>query len=116
MIHNINLTPIFQALVTLFAALITYFVVPWIKAHTTEAQQRTMRMFVKAMVFAAEQIYGEGHGSEKLKYVEDRLREAGYTVDTSEIEAAVAEYLNYALSQTQEITLYQDAEEETTEE
>ena len=36
---NIDLTPIFQAIIALLAALVTYKLVPWIKARTTESQQ-----------------------------------------------------------------------------
>ena len=105
---NINLTPIIQALLALLAALITYRLIPWIKERTTEAQQGNIRAAVKVLVFAAEQLYGAGTGAEKLKYVRDRLREQGYDVDTDEIEAAVAEYINHGLSFTETI----DAEEE----
>ena len=31
---NIDLTPIFQAIIALLAALVTYKLVPWIKART----------------------------------------------------------------------------------
>ena len=36
---NINLTPILQALIALLASLITYKLIPWIKARTTAEQQ-----------------------------------------------------------------------------
>ena len=35
----IDLTPIFQAVLALLAALITYKLIPWIKARTTNEQQ-----------------------------------------------------------------------------
>lgn len=91
---NIDLTPIIQALIALIAAFITCKVIPWIKAKTTNEQQAMLRATVKTLVFAAEQIYGAGHGSEKMHYVAVKLREKGYEVDTDEIEAAVGEYLN----------------------
>ena len=92
--QNINLTPIIQALITLFAALITYRLIPWIKSKTSNEQQAAMRAMVKTLVFAAEQLYGEMEGSKKLDYVKTRLLAAGYDVDVAEIEAAVYEYLN----------------------
>lgn len=90
----IDLTPIIQAIIALICALITYKVIPWIKARTTAAQQANMRAVVKTIVFAAEQIYGAGNGYDKMKYVKEYLSEHGYTVDEDEIEAAVAQYIN----------------------
>lgn len=90
----IDLTPIFQALIALLAALVTYKLIPWIKEKTNATQQANIRAAVKVMVFAAEQLYGAGNGKEKLDYVVMRLRQQGINVDTDEIEATVKEYLN----------------------
>ena len=94
---NIDLTPIFQAIITLLAAVITYKLIPWIKSKTTKNQQAVMLATVKTLVFAAEQLYGAGAGADKLAYVKAELEKRGFTVDVATIEAAVAEYLNYAL-------------------
>lgn len=92
---SINLTPILQALIGLLAALITYRLIPWIKARTTNEQQAIIRAVVKTAVFAAEQLYqGERRGHEKMEYVKTYLAELGYDVDVTAIEAAVSEYLN----------------------
>lgn len=90
----IDLTPIINAIIALIAAVIAYKVIPWIKAKTTNEQQAMLRAAVKTLVFAAEQTYGAGHGSEKLDFVIEQLRCKGYTVDRVEIEAAVGEYIN----------------------
>lgn len=90
----IDLTPLFQALITLLCALITYKLIPWIKARTTNEQQAGLRATVRTLVFAAEQVYGAGKGAEKLEYVADRLAEKGFDIDFDEIEAAVGEYIN----------------------
>lgn len=92
---NINLTPILQAVIGLLAALITYRLIPWIKARTTNEQQAQLRAAVRIAVFAAEQIFGAGRGAEKMDYALSWLREKGYEIDNREIEAAVAEYLNF---------------------
>lgn len=91
---NIDLTPVFQAVIALLAALVTYKLIPWIKACTTESQQASIRAAVKVAVFAAEQIYGAGNGREKLEFAREKLCEQGFDVDTDEIEAVVGEYLN----------------------
>ena len=105
MIGNINLTPIIQALITLFAAIVTCVVVPWIKAKCNNEQKAAMRAFVKTLVYAAEQIYGEGNGAMKKKYVENKLAKAGYDVDVDEIEAAVAQAFNFVSQATFDIEL-----------
>ena len=90
----IDLTPIFQAIIALLAALVTYKLIPWIRSKTNQSQQEMMRAMVKTFVFAAEQIYGAGKGKEKLEYVKGALQEAGFDVNLDEIEAAVGQYLN----------------------
>lgn len=90
----IDLTPIFQAIIALLAALVTYKLIPWIRSKTNQNQQEMMRAMVKTFVFAAEQIYGAGKGKEKLEYVKNALQEAGFDVNLDEIEAAVGQYLN----------------------
>lgn len=85
----IDLTPIFQAVIALLAALVTYRVIPWIKARTTEKQQSALLAIVHTLVFAAEQLYGAGCGDVKLDYVESELARRGFNVDRAAIEAAV---------------------------
>ena len=53
-----------------------------------------MRLVVKMLVYAAEQLYGDGKGKEKLQYVKDQLIERGYDIDLDEIEAAVYDAFN----------------------
>lgn len=87
---NIDLTPIFQALIVLVAALITRYVVPWIKAKTTLDQRREIRDLVSILVFAAEKLYtGSGRGAEKLAWVQERLNAHGYKLDTDELAELV---------------------------
>lgn len=87
---TIDLTPIFQALIVLAAALITRYVVPWIKAKTTIDQRREIRDLVSILVFAAEKLYtGSGRGEEKLAWVQERLNAHGYKLDTNELTELV---------------------------
>ena len=102
---NIDLTPVFQAIIALLVALVTYKLIPWIRSKTTESQQNNLRAMVKVLVFAAEQLYGAGEGHKKLEYVREKLLENGFDVDVDEIEAAVSEYFNH--DKTREITISQ---------
>ena len=90
-VFNIDLTPLFQAIIALLASIITLKLIPWIKSKTTEKQQDLLRAAVSVTVYAAEQIYGAGNGKEKLMYVKGKLAEKGFRVDIDEIEAAVRE-------------------------
>ena len=92
---NINLTPIIEAIIGLLAALVTYRLIPWIKARTTVAQQEQLETAVRIAVFAAEQIYGAGRGSEKLDYAIEYLHDKGFDVDRQQIEAAVYNYMSH---------------------
>ena len=99
---NINLTPVFQALIALLAALITYRVIPWIKSRTTLNQRMELTTAAKIAVFAAEQIYGMNKeaNDQKLAYAVAQLEQLGFDLDTIElrnaVEAAVYEFKNRA--------------------
>lgn len=88
----IDLTDIFEALFGLIAALITAYLIPWIKSKTTANQQQKLTAVVRTLVYAAEQLYtGNGKGTEKLTYVVNELNKRGFTIDRAAIEAAVHE-------------------------
>ena len=83
-----DITPIIEAVAALIAALITAFLVPYIKSKTTAEQQKEINAWVKIAVSAAEQIYtGSGRGEEKKEYVINWLREHGITVDEAKLDA-----------------------------
>ena len=92
---NIDITQIIIALIGLLASLITYRLVPWIKANTTAKQRENINTMVRIAVFAAEQLYGSKSGQEKLKYVEDWLLARGIKVDRADIEACVQNYFSH---------------------
>lgn len=92
--QTINLTPILQALIALMAALITYWLIPMIKARTTKDQRDLLQAAIRAAVYTAEQLFGAGHGAEKMDYALNWLREQGYDVDCRQVEAAVYDLLN----------------------
>lgn len=84
-----DITTIVEAVAALIAAIITAFVVPYIKSRTTNQQQQ-INAWVRIAVTAAEQIYaGSGRGEEKKAYVIDWLRKHGVTVDESKLDALI---------------------------
>ncbi|MBQ6595322.1 MAG: holin [Clostridia bacterium] len=90
----IDLTKIFEAILALCAALVTTFLIPWIKQRLTAGQQEVLSTLIETAVLAAEQMYGSGMGQEKLKAVLDYLHGKGYDVDVEQIEAVVYALIN----------------------
>jgi LL-H family phage holin len=86
----IDLTPIFQAVITLVSLVITVILIPLIRAKLTEAQNQKLTMWVNVAVAAAEQLFREsGAGSEKKKFVLEFLQSKGYTYDTDAVDLLI---------------------------
>ena len=90
----IDLTPIMEAIIALVAAVITAFVIPWLKGKIDADKLEKIELWVTVAVEAAEQLYvGSGRGAEKKAYVVQFLQEKGFTIDPDSldklIEAAV---------------------------
>lgn len=95
----IDLTEIIVALIGLVAAVLTSFLVPYLKQKMTAERFNEMQMWVNIAVKAAEMLYtGTGRGGEKKAYVIEFLNSKGYTLDATSIEnmieAAVLEMQN----------------------
>ena len=106
----IDFTPVLQAIVGLCAAIITTFVVPYIKSKTTKEQQTQINEWVRIAVAAAEQVYeGPGKGDEKKAYVLTWLSNHGISIDEDKldamIEAAVYELTNTGLIPMEGLTV-----------
>lgn len=84
-----NFTTIFEAILALAAAVITAFLVPYIKSKTSTEEQANISTWIDVAVAAAEQIFGSEMGETKLAYVQDFLSNLGITVTTAEIESSV---------------------------
>lgn len=90
----IDLTPIMEAIIALDVAVITAFVIPWLKGKIDADKLEQIKLWVTVAVEAAEQLYnGTGRGEEKKAYVVKFLQEKGFTIDPDSldklIEAAV---------------------------
>lgn len=84
-----DLTPIINALIALIAAIITAFVIPWIKRNTTQKDREEMLKWVEIAVAAAQQLHHKLSGEERKKYVLDFLSEKGYSVDDAALDNAI---------------------------
>ena len=85
-----DLTPIVNAVIALIAAIITTFLIPWIKGKIDAAKLAQIVEWVGIAVRAAEQIYNEsGMGEKKKQYVLDFLASKGFTLDPDSINAMI---------------------------
>ena len=83
-------TMIFKGIITILVAIVTMFVIPWIKSKMTEEEFNDILKWVKIAVQAAEMIYKEsGMGKAKKAYVESFLEDHGIVYDKKEIEALI---------------------------
>jgi NAD(P)H-hydrate repair Nnr-like enzyme with NAD(P)H-hydrate dehydratase domain len=94
-----DLTPIISAALTLIMAVITTFLIPYLKTKIDANKFDKIKSWVKVAVEAAEMIYvGTGRGEEKKAYVVQYLNSKGYTLDADSInnliESAVLELKN----------------------
>lgn len=84
-----DLTPIINAVIALAAALITAFVIPWIKKNTTEKDREEMLKWVEIAVMAAQQLYHQMEGEKRKEYVLKFLSEKGYDISSADVENAI---------------------------
>lgn len=85
-----DITPVVNAVIALIAAVVTAFVIPWVKSKTTAAQREEIEAWVRIAVTAAEQIYsGVGKGKEKKKYVLDFLAEKNLKIDEESVDLMI---------------------------
>lgn len=85
----IDLTPILQALIGLCAALVTVYLIPWLKEKAGRERLEKLYRLAGVAVQAAEQIYGGGTGKEKRDYVLAYLRAHGFNLSVDELRTAL---------------------------
>lgn len=84
-----DLTPVINAAVALLAALITAFVIPWIRSKTTAQDRAELLEWVEIAVAAAQQLYHDLDGAARKQYVLDFLAEKGYYLEDKEVDNAI---------------------------
>lgn len=93
---QIDLTQIILAVIALIGAVLTGFVIPWLKKKVdvengklTETQSALLKLAINTAVKAAEQLFNSEEGLKKKAYVIDILKSQGYEVDQAAINAAI---------------------------
>ena len=67
---TLDIDLIIKVIIPILGAILTYLIVPFIRAKTTKEQRNEISFWVNVAVSAAEQIYQEkGKGKEKKDYV-----------------------------------------------
>ena len=84
-----DLTPIINAAAALTAALISAFLIPWLKRQTTRQDREELLKWVEIAVAAAEQLFHTTQGTEKKKFVVSFLEEKGFSFSEDEINTAI---------------------------
>ena len=86
----IDITSIVNAVIALLAAVVSTFLVSWIKGKVEAQKLEKIMDWVTIAVSAAEQIYNEsGMGEKKKQYVLDFLEDKGLTVDINSVDAMI---------------------------
>jgi uncharacterized membrane protein YraQ (UPF0718 family) len=85
----IDLTIIIDAIIALVVALLTAFVLPWLRSKTTAEQRKELLSWVDIAVAAAQQLYHQCSGQQRLEYALSMLQEKGYDINDSVVVDAV---------------------------
>ena len=84
-----DLTPVINAFIALFAALITAFVIPWIRRNTSAKDREELLKWVEIAVAAAQQLYHQLDGAQRKEYVRNYLNTKGYDVSDKDVDNAI---------------------------
>ena len=82
-------TQIISAVIALFSALVSAFLIPWLKTKIDANKLQTIKTYVEIGVKAAEQLYAATDGEEKKAYVINFLAEHGIRFDVSTIDQLI---------------------------
>lgn len=83
-------TLLFEGVLTILFALVTMYVIPWIKTKVSAEELTEIIKWVKIAVQAAEMIYKEsGMGEEKKAYVKTFLEDKGVKYDERQIDSLI---------------------------
>lgn len=85
----INLTPLVEAVIAVLAMVISTYLIPWLKVRMSNEQLEKVYAIVDVGVYAAEKLYGAGHGDDKLAYVKEFLAARGVELDTAQLKVFV---------------------------
>ncbi len=86
---NFDLTNIIECVIGIISALISAFLIPYIKNSLNETKRSRLIYWTEIAVKAAEQLYGSKTGKQKKEYVTAFLLSKGIVVDIDEVTALI---------------------------
>lgn len=86
---NLDITDIIEAAVVLISALVTTFLLPFLKQRLSDEKRQKLIFWVETAVKAAEQLYGSKTGQQKKDYVVAFLLSKGIVADVDEVTALI---------------------------
>ena len=98
---NFDVTDIIEAVIVLISALITTFLLPYIKQKLSDEKRQKLIFWIETAVKAAEQLYGSKTGQQKKEYVVSFLLSKGIVADIDEVTALIESEV-YKLTNTKE--------------
>lgn len=98
---NFDITDIIECVIALLSALVSAFLIPYIKNQLGENKRSQLNFWVKTAVKAAEQLYGSKTGQQKKEFVVSFLLSKGIVVDVDDITALIESEV-YKLTQESE--------------
>lgn len=84
-----DITSILEAVIALAVAVITVFLLPWLSSKTTAQEREELLGWVDIAVAAAQQLYHQCSGQQRLEYALSVLEEKGFDVDGGAVLDAV---------------------------
>ena len=85
-----DITEIVGYVISLILAIISTFLVPYLKQKLSAEKLEQIRCWVSVAVSAAEMLYaGDGRGAEKKQYVLNFLAGKGFKIDEESIDALI---------------------------
>lgn len=85
----IDFTPVIDFVIAVIAAVIARYLIPWLKAKTNERNMENLLAWVDIAVMAAQQMFYQMRGSERLEYVLDFLEDKGFNIDDASVRNAI---------------------------
>lgn len=86
---NFDITDIIEAVVVLISALMTTFLLPYLRQKLSDDKRQKLIFWIETAVKAAEQLYGSKAGQQKKDYVVAFLLSKGIVADIDEVTALI---------------------------
>lgn len=82
-------TDIISAVIALISALVSAFLIPWLKQKISADKLKKWQAYVEIAVRAAEQLYTANDGAEKKAYVLEYLAARGIQFDSDTVDKLI---------------------------